>query len=45
MFTLAVAAYMDVIRDRAIVELNDNQIRVLTTNLEATRDRLRLVVE
>ncbi len=38
-FTEATAAYMDVIRDRAIVELNQNQIRVLTTNLEATRDR------
>jgi outer membrane protein len=41
-FTEAVAAYMDVIRDRAIVELNDNQIRVLTTNLEATRDRFEI---
>ena len=41
-FTEAVAAYMDVIRDRAIVELNQNQIRVLTTNLEATRDRFEI---
>ena len=41
-FTDAVAAYMDVIRDRAIVELNQNQIRVLTTNLEATRDRFEI---
>lgn len=41
-FTDAVAAYMDVIRDRAIVELNDNQIRVLGTNLEATRDRFEI---
>jgi outer membrane protein len=41
-FTEAVAAYMDVIRDRAIVELNENQIRVLTTNLEATRDRFEI---
>jgi outer membrane protein len=41
-FTEAVAAYMDVIRDRAIVELNDNQVRVLTTNLEATRDRFQI---
>ncbi|HVF83987.1 MAG TPA: TolC family outer membrane protein [Sphingomicrobium sp.] len=41
-FTEAVAAYMDVIRDRAIVELNDNQVRVLTTNLEATRDRFEI---
>ena len=41
-FTEAVAAYMDVIRDRAIVELNQNQIRVLTTNLEATSDRFEI---
>ncbi len=41
-FTEAVAAYMDVIRDRAIVELNANQVRVLTTNLEATRDRFQI---
>ena len=38
-FTEAVAAYMDVIRDRAIVELNTNNARVLSTNLEATKDR------
>ena len=41
-FTEAVAAYMDVIRDRAIVELNSNQVRVLTTNLEATQDRFEI---
>lgn len=41
-FTDAVAAYMDVIRDRAIVELNQNQIRVLSTDLEATRDRFQI---
>jgi outer membrane protein len=41
-FTLAVTAYMDVIRDRAIVELNQNNVRVLTTNLEATRDRFQI---
>ena len=41
-FTEAVAAYMDVIRDRAIVELNNNQVRVLSTNLEATRDRFEI---
>lgn len=41
-FTEAVAAYMDVIRDRAIVELNSNNVRVLTTNLEATRDRFEI---
>ena len=41
-FTEAVAAYMDVIRDRAIVELNANQVRVLGTNLEAARDRFQI---
>ena len=41
-FTEAVAAYMDVIRDRAIVELNANNVQVLTTNLEATRDRFQI---
>lgn len=41
-FTEAVAAYMDVIRDRAIVELNQNQVGVLTTNLQATRDRFEI---
>jgi outer membrane protein len=41
-FTEAVAAYMDVIRDRATVELNANNVRVLTTNLEATRDRFEI---
>jgi outer membrane protein len=41
-FTEAVAAYMDVIRDRAIVELNSNNVRVLSTNLEATRDRFEI---
>jgi outer membrane protein len=41
-FTDAVAAYMDVIRDRAIVELNQNNVKVLSTNLEATRDRFQI---
>ncbi|MEO6360751.1 MAG: TolC family outer membrane protein [Sphingomicrobium sp.] len=41
-FTEAVAAYMDVIRDRAIVELSANNVRVLTTNLEATGDRFEI---
>ena len=41
-FTQAVSVYMDVIRDRAIVELNQNNVRVLTTNLEATRDRFEI---
>ena len=41
-FTLAVSAYMDVIRDRAIVELNQNNVKVLGTNLEATTDRFKI---
>ena len=41
-FTNAVSAYMDVIRDRAIVELNQNNVKVLQTNLEATRDRFQI---
>jgi outer membrane protein len=41
-FTQTVSAYMDVIRDRAIVELNQNNVKVLTTNLEATRDRFEI---
>jgi outer membrane protein len=38
----AVAAYMDVMRDRSIVELNANNVKVLDTNLEATRDRFEI---
>jgi outer membrane protein len=41
-FTEAVAAYMDVIRDRSIVELNQNQVGVLNTNLQATNDRFEI---
>jgi len=41
-FTEAVGAYMDVIRDRIIVTLNSNQVRVLETNLQATRDRFEV---
>jgi outer membrane protein len=41
-FTQAVTAYMDVIRDRAIVELNRNNVKVLETNLEATQDRFQI---
>ncbi|HEV2594367.1 MAG TPA: TolC family outer membrane protein [Sphingomicrobium sp.] len=41
-FTQAVTAYMDVIRDRAIVELNQNNVKVLQTNLEATQDRFQI---
>jgi outer membrane protein len=41
-FTEAVGAYMDVIRDRSIVTLNQNQVRVLQTNLQASRDRFEV---
>jgi outer membrane protein len=41
-FTQAVSAYMDVIRDRAVVELNANNVRVLETNLQATKDRFEI---
>ena len=41
-FTEAVAAYMDVIRDRATVELNNNNVRVLETNLQAAQDRFEI---
>jgi len=41
-FTEAVGAYMDVIRDRSIVTLNQNQVRVLQTNREATSDRFEV---
>jgi outer membrane protein len=39
LFTQAVAAYLDVIRDAAIVELNRKNVAVLNTNLQASRDR------
>jgi len=35
----AVAAYMDVVRDQAIVRLRENDVRVLSRELKATRDR------
>jgi outer membrane protein len=41
-FTEAVAVYLDVIRDRSIVGLNQSQVRVLETNLRATRDRFEV---
>src|SRR5205085_9038328 len=41
-FVQAVSAYMNVIRDRSVVELNPNNVRVLETNLEATRDRFQI---
>ncbi len=41
-FADVVAAYMDVTLTRAVVALNRNQVDVLTTNLEATRDRFEI---
>ena len=42
LFTNVVAAYMDVLRDESIVGLNRNQVKVLSTNLEATKDRFEV---
>lgn len=41
-FSQVVAAYMNVIRDSAIVSLNQKQVAVLRTNLDATRDRFQI---
>ena len=41
-FTQAVAAYMDVIRDSAIVDLNAGNVKVLETNLQASKDRFQV---
>ena len=40
-FVSAVGAYMDVLRDRSIVELNLNNVKVLQTNLDATNDQFQ----
>lgn len=40
-FSAVVAAYMNVIRDRAIVDLNHGQVRVLAANLDAIRGLYR----
>ncbi|MGB5078753.1 MAG: TolC family outer membrane protein [Sphingorhabdus sp.] len=41
-FSAVVGAYMDVIRDESMVELNRAQVGVLQVNLEATRDRFEI---
>ena len=41
-FVDVVAAYLEVIRAQRVVELNDSQVRVLSTNLQATRDRFEV---
>ncbi len=42
LFSAVVGAYMDVIRDEAILGLNAKQVAVLKTNLQATRDRFEV---
>ncbi|MHA6332362.1 TolC family outer membrane protein [Qipengyuania sp. CAU 1752] len=41
-FTQVVSAYMNVLRDQALVALNANQVQVLAVNLEATSDRFEI---
>src|SRR3546814_837853 len=41
-FNAVVGAYMDVIRDSAIVALNQANVRALDVNLEATNDRFEV---
>ncbi len=41
-FTLVVAAYMEVLRNEAIVGLTANQVDVLSVNLQATEDRFEI---
>lgn len=41
-FSQVVAAYMDVIRDEAVVRLNRNNVEALQVNLQATRDRFEI---
>ena len=42
LFTNVVGAYMNVIRDEAIVNLNTRNVNVLETNLRASRDRFQV---
>ncbi len=41
-FSQVVGAYMDVIRDQAIVQLNQKNVAVLKTNLQASSDRFEI---
>lgn len=41
-FAQVVGAYMDVIRDQAIVQLNRKNVAVLNTNLQASSDRFEI---
>ncbi|MES1975388.1 MAG: TolC family outer membrane protein [Pseudomonadota bacterium] len=42
LFTAVVGAYMDVIRDEAIVSLNEQNVKVLDVNLQASKDRFQV---
>ncbi len=42
MFTAVVAAYMDVVRDSAVVQFNQQNLSVLDVNLRASRDRFEV---
>ncbi|HSI17256.1 MAG TPA: TolC family outer membrane protein [Sphingomonas sp.] len=42
LFTAVVGAYMDVIRDEAIVSLNLQNVHVLDVNLQASKDRFQV---
>ena len=42
LFTAVTGAYMDVIRDQAIVGLNQQNVHVLDVNLQASRDRFQV---
>ena len=42
LFTAVVGAYMDVIRDEAIVSLNQQNVHVLDVNLQASKDRFQV---
>ncbi|MBX3564600.1 MAG: TolC family outer membrane protein [Sphingomonas sp.] len=41
-FTQAVTVYVDVLRDESIVRLNQANVRALSVNLQATRDRFEV---
>lgn len=42
LFTAVVAAYVDVQRDSAVVQLNEQNLRVLDVNFQASRDRFQV---
>ena len=42
LFATVVGAYMDVIRDEAIVSLNEQNVHVLDVNLQASKDRFQV---